>query len=575
MRAAIGVALVCIVAAAAAAGEDLIKNGSFAGTQQADGSLEAWRRQTQTTGFVKLMDEGKDRFVRIGNDKPQQDSFLQQVIAVPDGCTAVDLSATLRWQDIKTGVASWHQGRVQIELLDESGKRIGNIQSMGPFAGTQSDWKEFRKRLSLPAEAKQVKLKLAVFQVEGHIDFKEVSARAVTEADILKERAQFRPQQEFGEAVSDKRFAALARGVNINNWFCQPYNATLSGTKGTFSAEFFKDFVSDEELRSLRRAGFTHIRLPVEPTPLMNKDGSVKELAAELDKAIERVLAADLAVVVDAHPKIRGSDLDKLGENADIRKAFVAWWGQMAKRLSRFDPDKVFLEALNEPGGQGLWVNNYPPYQDELLTAIRAGAPKHTIIANGGAYQLCGEIVKHKPHPDRNVIYAVHYYNPSQFTHQGAKWMKPWYHGLRNVPWPLTEQNLDQAISSVADVKTAEESRAALRGAVKGGVGTRQRISDDFASMAKWAQDNQRRIVIGEFGVYKPYAAEADRLAWLQCVSSEASRHNMGWSMWEWCAEFGLTQGAPGSRTMDPKALTSLGLSSATSAPASAPAASP
>ena len=41
------------------------------------------------------------------------------------------------------------------------------------------------------------------------------------------------------------------------------------------------------------------------------------------------------------------------------------------------------------------------------------------------------------PYSDPNVIYALHYYSPSTFTHQGADWTgKPGMANLRNVPWP-------------------------------------------------------------------------------------------------------------------------------------------
>ena len=38
---------------------------------------------------------------------------------------------------------------------------------------------------------------------------------------------------------------------------------------------------------------------------------------------------------------------------------------------------------------------------------------------------------------------------PSQFTHQGAQWMKPMYQPLRNVPWPCDESNLQAALDSI------------------------------------------------------------------------------------------------------------------------------
>jgi hypothetical protein len=49
-------------------------------------------------------------------------------------------------------------------------------------------------------------------------------------------------------------------------------------------------------------------------------------------------------VVVDLHNEDRRDELDPKWQ-----EAFVRFWGLLAERLSRFDPDLTILEIINEP----------------------------------------------------------------------------------------------------------------------------------------------------------------------------------------------------------------------------------
>ncbi len=127
--------------------------------------------------------------------------------------------------------------------------------------------------------------------------------------------------------------------------------------------------------------GFTHIRLPVEPKVFMDTGtGALKtEFLPSLDAAIARIRKQGLAVIVDAHPKTNA--YKKMARKYSMPARYLKWWGAFAKHLSQTDPEWVFLEPLNEPGGQSYWAHQaWWDYQDKLFTVIRANAP-HSIKA--------------------------------------------------------------------------------------------------------------------------------------------------------------------------------------------------
>jgi endoglucanase len=57
-------------------------------------------------------------------------------------------------------------------------------------------------------------------------------------------------------------------------------------------------------------------------------------------------------------------------------------------------------------------------------TAIREGAPQHTIIVESARWADDDDLLFLEPLRDGNVIYNFHFYEPHLFTHQGATWAK-------------------------------------------------------------------------------------------------------------------------------------------------------
>ncbi len=46
------------------------------------------------------------------------------------------------------------------------------------------------------------------------------------------------------------------------------------------------------------------------------------------------------------------------------------------------------------------------------------------------------DLLAMEPLADGNVIYNFHFYEPHEFTHQGATWSVPWWSYTHGVPYP-------------------------------------------------------------------------------------------------------------------------------------------
>ena len=171
--------------------------------------------------------------------------------------------------------------------------------------------------------------------------------------------------------VPASRVDRLRHGINLSHWFAQ---------SADYSKAHLESHTTAEDIALIRTMGFDHVRLTLEPAPLFNAadpDRLQAEYLKYLDNALDLIMAQQLAVIVDIHP----SDEFKVRLNSNDRQieAFGKFWRALAQHLSTRDPERVFLEVINEP----MVEDGYRWFgmQGKLITIIRSVAPKHTVIA--------------------------------------------------------------------------------------------------------------------------------------------------------------------------------------------------
>ena len=100
------------------------------------------------------------------------------------------------------------------------------------------------------------------------------------------------------------------------------------------------------------------------------------------------------------------------------------------------------------------------------------------------------------PEDDRNIIVAIHYYSPIQFTHQGA-------------PWSVKNKDLSGI--------TWTQSDSEMKG-----------VKDDFEIAQQWSKKYNRPLTLGEFGAYEKADMES-RVKWTNYVARQAESNHIGW----------------------------------------------
>ena len=504
-----------------------------------------------------------DGHIEIGVTGDGAHAIYQFDLPLKDsGFKVLRLCARWRLRDVAPGRERWMNGSIQARWK-KGGSETGAWIVVGKGTGT-TEWRTSAVEAAVPDDVDSLMIRIANYGTGGHIDVESFSVLAYGSKEIVEPVAAV-PEKPYGERPSRERLERFTRAVSINQWFDQPYNGRIDGEKGGFTRSWQDRYVTDRELSDLARAGVRCIRLPIDPEPYIDlTTGAVKDSFEDVLVGLRRIRAAGLTVCFNPHPKMQG--FKKMGSMPVVRESFLKWSAAVAARLEReFGPDNLLYEPLNEPSMSGFsTVDSWIPYQNRLVESVRRAAPKLTLVLNAGRWQNVDDLLSVRAHPDRNAIWSVHYYEPMAFTHQGSPWMRSWYQPLRGVPWPYgpadaktIAQRLDRTGRNAA---YADEAAAVLTRQANDGRGSRKRVLDDFAKLAKWAKDNDRDVCIGEFGVDATFALEDDRLRWLREIRELCERYGFVWQYWSYDHRLRMTVGEPGARVLEKGVLDALGL---------------
>jgi endoglucanase len=317
----------------------------------------------------------------------------------------------------------------------------------------------------------------------------------------------------------------LRHGINASEWFAQK--------PGRYSAAETSAYTDDADIAIMAQLGFDNVRLSIDAEPLsrglFGHDSS--DFVARLDHAVDLMLAKGMAVQVDIHPE---SDYKKAvsttGEGVD---RFIMLWRKLAAHYANRNPDLIFYEIMNEPEERDAY--RWLGVQARAAAAIREVAPKNTIIAAGANWSGIGDLLMQQTLLDGNVIYTFHFYEPMQFTHQGATWTGTWPALTHQIPYPPTEESMQPSLAQVPDARSKYELEHYWLDHWDA-----HRIKLEIDAAAGWGKHNNVPITCNEFGVHRPVAPADARMRWIHDVRTALESDGIGWTMWDYRGGFGV-----------------------------------
>ena len=285
----------------------------------------------------------------------------------------------------------------------------------------------------------------------------------------------------------------LGRGINMGNAFEAP---TETEWGNPWHPEYF---------RIISELGFSHVRIPVRwTTPERSMDTPpytiVPAFLRRIQQAVDTALKHGLHAIINMH-----HHTELFANPVAEKERFLAQWEQIAQFFSNY-PDSLIFQVLNEPQNNltpALWNQ----FLADALARIRQSNPTRIVLLTTADWGGLRAIRQLEIPNDSNIILSLHYYEPFQFTHQGASWVSG-ANAWLGTRWHNTEAE-------------------------------RQTIINEFSDAIQFARQHNIPVHIGEFGAYS--TADFDsRVRYTNFLARWFEEQGFSWAYWEFSAGFGI-----------------------------------
>ncbi|WP_338359519.1 glycoside hydrolase family 5 protein [Yeosuana marina] len=299
------------------------------------------------------------------------------------------------------------------------------------------------------------------------------------------------------------QFTIQAQGYNTNEYAFSQNKKLGRGVNIIGYDPIWNDFskarMRERHFTLIKEAGFSNVRIKISPFKFSMDDEFTIEpkFFSTLDWAIKQALKNGLMPIVDFHEH-GAMQKDPIG----TKPMFLAMWKQIAEHCKDY-PNDVLFEIANEPNMKPEMWNQI---HREAYKIIRESNPDRTLIIgtiNGNQIKFLKDL--ELPENDRNIIVAIHYYSPIQFTHQGA-------------PWSTKNKDL----SGITWTNTGQEEAD---------------VNADFDIAQNWSKAHNRPLTLGEFGAYEK-ADMTSRVRWTNYIARQAEARGWSWSYWQFDSDF-------------------------------------
>ncbi len=259
--------------------------------------------------------------------------------------------------------------------------------------------------------------------------------------------------------------------------------------------------IRKRDFAEIKRAGFDTVRVPVKFSAHTDPAAPYKispELFKRVDEVLDWAIVEGLQIIIDVH------HYEELMRSPQIHeKRLEAMWEQIAYRYATA-PDNLVFELINEPNDK-MTIARTDQLNRRLMKIVRQHNPKRWVIVGSAGWGGLDALLKSNPPREPYVMTTFHYYDPFEFTHQGATWIAG-----ANYPTGVQWQGLSREKAAIAK---------------------------DLDKAARWRDQTGMPMLLGEFGPIGK-ADDRSRALWTEAVRAESEKRNIGWCYWEWGTGF-------------------------------------
>ena len=260
--------------------------------------------------------------------------------------------------------------------------------------------------------------------------------------------------------------------------------------------------IANADFARIKAAGFDTVRIPVRwhnksmDRPPYTVD---PQWMARVEQVVDWALANDLNVILNSH------HFDPIYADP---LATAPWhgavWKQIAERFADKPQDSLWFELENEPHDK-MDDSNLIAALTPALNAVRASNPTRPVIIGGEEWSGIDSLATLDLPDDANIYPTFHYYEPFDFTHQGASWAGP------DIPEPGRKYGTEE---------------------------DRQRLRDDVAKIEAYVERTGKVPFMGETGAYDKHISTPERAAYHRAVHDAFAPTGVGMCTWAYANTF-------------------------------------
>ena len=287
----------------------------------------------------------------------------------------------------------------------------------------------------------------------------------------------------------------LGKGINMGNMF------EASPLETSWGNPFQNDY-----FERISKLGFNSVRIPIRwdlsDRALQTSPYTVNPVfLARVKTIVDNAIANKLYVIINMH-----HHEEIFTDPEKVKPRFLSQWEQIATYFKDYN-QSVLFEIMNEPHDK-LTPELWNVFMADGLKTIRVSNPTRAVVLGPGEYNSLGALPKMKLPDDKNIIVSIHYYNPFQFTHQGADWVGTQSNAWLGTKWEDLEMERNQ-------------------------------VESEFSGLKAFQKQTNIPINIGEFGAFSK-ADIASRNKWTTFLARWFEQQGYSWNYWEFSAGFGI-----------------------------------
>ena len=331
-----------------------------------------------------------------------------------------------------------------------------------------------------------------------------------------------------GVYASQNKAFEIKRGVNLSHWLSQ---------RGENSPAI-KDGMSEIDFIRISRAGFDHVRLPIDEEVLWHEDGQMnKDAFSYLHKGIKWALQNNLRVIVDLHiVRTHNFNAGKkkkknpLWDSPEAQEHFINLWSDLINELKSYPVSDVAYEIMNEPTAPDH--DDWNKLVEKAYKLIR-GAEKERVVVIGSNMWQGVDTFKYLrvPQGDEFILLSCHFYEPFLLSHYKAGWTEfGKYQGDVHYPGYLVSKDEYDSYSEADKKLTARWTMFPWN---------KEMLASYLSRAKKIADEKGLNLYCGEFGIYEKAPSE-DALRWYRDVIDVFDSMDIAWAKWDYKGGFGV-----------------------------------